>query len=252
MSKQSKQYLERVTELFEKIEKQEQEKLRQAAEALSKSIIEDRVVHVIGPGGHSNMGAEEMFWRAGGLVPINAILDPGTALIHGAKRSSRIERTSGYAKAVLDAYEVKKGDVIIIVNAYGINAMCIDTALEARERGTTSIGVTSTSFAKYVPLDHPARHPSGKNLCEIVDIFIDNHMPLGDAIAEFEGLEQKVAPVSTLVNCLTLNLLVIETVGNLLKRGYEPPVWMSGNMPGGDEANRKYEKKYMGRIKHLR
>lgn len=252
MSKQSKQYLETVTELLKKIEREEAKKFEQAAEVLSKSIMEDRLIHVIGPGGHSNMGVEEMFWRAGALVPIDAILDPGTALIHGAKRSMKVERTHGYAKTVLDAYEVKKGDAIIIVNAYGINAMSIDTALEAKERGMVSIGVTSTSFAKHVPLNHPARHSSGKNLYEIVDIFINNHMPLGDAVVKFEGLEQKVAPVSTLVNCFTLNLLVIETVRELLKKGHKPPIWMSGNMPGGDEANREYEKKYIGRIKHLR
>ncbi|MBB4124614.1 SIS domain-containing protein, partial [Martelella radicis] len=108
--------------------------IEKAAEAMAKAIMDDKLIHVIGPGGHSNMGAEELLWRAGGLAPINAILDPGTNLIHGAKRSNVIERTPGYAKQVLDAYRVGKepGEVIIIVNAYGVNAMSIDTVLEAK------------------------------------------------------------------------------------------------------------------------
>jgi uncharacterized phosphosugar-binding protein len=177
-------------------------------------------------------------------------LDPGTALIHGAVRSNHIERLAGYAKAVMDAYRIEDG-VIIIVNAYGINAMTIDAALEAKKRGIKSIGVTSTSFGQNVPKGHPARHPSGKNLYEIVDVFVDSHMPYGDAIVEFEGLDQKVAPSSTLANCFTVNLLVVETVHYLVDHGYHPPLWQSANIPGGEEANHRYEDEYRYRIKHL-
>lgn len=110
---------------------------------------------------------------------------------------------------------------------------------------------TSTSFANYVPKGHPARHPSGKNLHEIVDVFVNNYLPLGDAIVKFDNFEQKIAPTSTLCNCFTLNLIVIKTVEKILNKGGIPPVWMSANMPGGDEANRKWEEKYSGRVKHL-
>lgn len=200
------------------------------------------------------MGVEEVLWRAGGLAPINAILDAGTNLIHGAKRSNFIERTPGYAAKVLDAYGVgeKEGEVIIIVNAYGVNSMTIDTVMEAKARKMTSIGVTSKSFAKMMPPGHPSRHPSNKNLFEEADIFIDNHLPYGDAIVDIEGLMQKTGPTSTFCNCFAMNLLIIETVKNLVRRGIAPPVWTSANLPGGDEANRKYEQMYFGKIKHLR
>jgi uncharacterized phosphosugar-binding protein len=150
----------------------------------------------------------------------------------------------------LEAFEVNDG-VLIIVNAYGINAMCIDVALEARRRGIPTIGVTSRAFAEKVPPDHPARHPSKKNLFEVVDVHIDCHMPFGDAVVSIEGLQQKVAPVSTLVNCFTLNLLVIRTVEKLLEKGIKPPIWTSANIPGGDQANKEYIKRYKGRIRLL-
>ncbi len=220
---------------------------------MARSIMADRMIHVIGPGGHSNMAVEEVLWRAGGLAPINAILDPGTNLIHGAKRSNLIERTPNYAASVLDAYRVGRtpGEVIIIVNAYGINAMCIDTVLEAPKRNMTSIAITSRAFADRVAPDHPSRHPSGKNLYQEADFFINCHLPYGDAVIEIEGCPQKTGPTSTMCNVFTINLLMIETVRQLAANGVEPPLWRSANLPGGDEANRQLEDKWIPRIKHL-
>ncbi|MCS7176000.1 sugar isomerase domain-containing protein, partial [Pseudothermotoga sp.] len=216
----------------------------------SSAIEKDQLVHVIGPGGHSNMGAEELFYRAGGLVPVNAILDPGTLLAMGARRSTIVERTPGYGVSVLNAYNVKDG-VLIIVNAYGINAMCIDVALEAKRRSVPTIGVTSREFASKVPADHPARHPTKFNLCDVVDVHIDNHMPYGDAVIEVGEIGKKIGPVSTLLNLFVLNLLVIRTVEILVSKGIEAPIWTSANVPGGDKANQMYFEKYSGRIKLL-
>lgn len=250
MSAFIEQYHRGIAAMYEKIVSGNTESIPKAAELMGSAIMNDKLIHVIGTGGHSNLGAEEMFWRAGGLVPVNAILDPGTALIHGAIRSNHVERSAGYAKAVLDAYRVKDG-VLIIVNAYGINNMTIETALEAKKRGIPTIGVTSESFGRNVPRDHRARHASGKNLFEIVDIFVNSYMPYGDAVVEFPGLAQKVGPSSTLANCFTVNLLVVETVNYLLAHDFAPPLWRSANLPGGDEANAAYQEKYIGRVKHL-
>jgi uncharacterized phosphosugar-binding protein len=231
----------------------EAETLEKASRVVAESMAREEPVHVIGPGGHSNMAAEEVLWRAGGLAPINAILDPGTNLIHGAKRSNVIERTPGYALRVLEAYRVgrKPGQVIIIVNAYGVNAMCIDTVLEARKRKMITIGITSRSFADALSKDHPSRHPSGKNLYQEVDHFLNCHLPYGDAVVEIKGCPQKTGPTSTFCNVFTINLLMIETVKRMVEMGVQPPLWMSANLPGGDEANRSLEEKYIPRIKHL-
>lgn len=252
MSKTSKIYRDRVIDLITQIERDEEESIEKAATILAKAVSEDRLINVIGPGGHSNLAVEEVFWRAGGLAVINPLLDAGINLIHGAKRSNFIERTPGYAKAVLDSYGITKGDVLIIVNAYGINAMTIDCALECKAHGVTSIGITSRSFADFVPPGSPSRHPSGQNLYELVDVFIDCHLPLGDSVVEIEGLPQKMGPTSTLVNVFTINLLMIRTAEKLLAMGIQPPVWTSANLPEGDRLNKKYEEMYYPRVKHLR
>ena len=239
-------------EIFGQIEG-EAEKIREAATVIADAAERDRMVHVIGPGGHSNIGVEEILWRAGGLAFWNAILDPGTNLIHGAKRSNIIERTPGYAIGVLDAYRVGRedGEVMVIINAYGINAMTIDTVLECKKRGVKTIAVTSDSFAKIVPAGAKSRHPSNKNLYEEADITINNHLPLGDSIVAIDGYADHVGSTSTFCNCFAMNCIVVETVKEFVRRGVTPPVFMSANMPGGDEHNRALEEKYGPIIKHL-
>ena len=252
MSVEATFYKNTITEIMDKI-LGGIELIQRASRVVAESIAKEEPVHIIGPGGHSNMAAEEVLWRAGGLAPINAILDPGTNLIHGAKRSNVIERTPGYAVKVLDAYRVgrKPGEVIVIVNAYGVNAMCIDTVLEAKKRKMVTIGITSRSFADVLSKDHPSRHPSGKNLYQEVDYFLNCHLPYGDAVVEIKGCLQKTGPTSTFCNAFTINVLMIETVKRLMEMGVQPPLWMSANLPGGDEANRSLEDKYIPRIKHL-
>ncbi len=247
-----RQYRSALEAAFDGIEAQSAE-IRAAAEVLADAVARGQLIHVIGPGGHSNMAAEEVLWRAGGLVPINAILDAGTNLIHGAKRSNFVERTPGYAKQVLDAYRVGRtpGEVIVIVNAYGINAMTIDTAMEARRRGMTSVAITSRGFADRLAADHPSRHPSGKNLYQEVDHFLDCCVPYGDAAVDIEGAAQRTGPTATFCNLYMLNLLMVETVARLVAIGVDPPLWMSANLPGGDAANRANEEAYIPRVKHL-
>lgn len=252
MSKASRTYRDTVVSLLNVIEEKEEGQIDKAAAILAKAVADDRLINVIGPGGHSNMAVEETFCRAGGLAAVNGILDAGTNLIHGAKRSMAVERTPGYAKTILDTYGVSAGDVLVIVNAYGINSMTIDCAMECKKRGATSIGITSKSFADFVPAGSPMRHPSAGKLYELVDVFIDNHLPLGDAVIELEGIPQKMGPTSTFVNCFTVDLLMMRTAEKLREMGIEPPIWTSGNMPNGDQLNKKLEDKYLLRVKHLR
>jgi uncharacterized phosphosugar-binding protein len=245
------QYYAAVSELIRTIYEKERESIEAAAEILAGQIARDNVIHVFGSGGHSYIGAEEMAWRAGGLVPINPIFDPGVSLSFGAMRSTAVERVPGYMPAVLKTYQLKAGEAMIIVNAYGINCATIDTALEAKRLGLTVIGVTGTFTAEALAPDHPSRHPSGKNLHEIVDVFVNTYVPLGDGVVEVENFSEKVAPVSTIANAFALQLIVAETVNLLVERGIDPPVWKSANSPGGDEHNKKYIEKYTGVIKYL-
>ena len=244
-------YLERVTSLLARIRDEEGNTIVRAGAASADRIAEDRLIYVIGPGGHSQIGAEEVFSRAGGLACIVAFIDDGFYLGNGSARSMAIERTPGYARAILSGTSFDPGDILLIVNAYGINAATIESAMYARELGMTTIGVTSVANQRGLPQGHPSRHPSGKDLCDLVDIVVDTKMPLGDALMKLDGVSEKVAPVSTIVNAFTLNSIMLEAIAELARRGIEPPIWRSSNSPGGDEANVAVTERYRGRIKNL-
>lgn len=244
-------YLTKIFEHLQRIHDEEADSIKKAAYVLADHIKQDKLVYVYGPGGHSNLGSQEIFFRAGGLMHVSAILDEGTLLSGGALRSMAVERTPGYGRIVIDDYGLKDGDLLIIVNAYGINAATIDAALEAKARGVKTIAVTSVHHALETPLDHPARHPSKTNLADLVDIVLDCKIDVGDAVVEIEGLEQRVAAMSTFANAYVLNSLVAETVEVLVHEGITPPIWMSGNATGGDEANARFIERFKGRIKKL-
>lgn len=245
------EYLAKATALLSQIAAEEGDAIVRAGVAVADRIAEDRLIYVIGPGGHSQIGAEEVFSRAGGLACIEAFLDHGFYLGNGAGRSMRIERTPGYARALLDEVTFVPGDILIIVNAYGINSATIDSAMYAREHGMTSIGVTSIANQRGLPQGHPSRHPSGKDLCDLVDIVVDTKMPLGDAVMAVDEVTEKAGPVSTILNAFALNSIMLEAIAELAQRGIEPPLWRSSNSPGGDEANVAVIERYRTRVRNL-
>ncbi len=244
-------YLDKATAILARIRDEEGDAIVRAGHAVADRIAEDRLIYVIGPGGHSQIGAEEVFSRAGGLACIWSFIDDGFYLGHGAARSMAIERTPGYARAILSGGGMTAGDVLIIVNAYGINSSTIDSANYARENGILSIGVTSIANQRGLPQGHPSRHPSGKDLCDLVDIVVDTKMPPGDAVMVIDGVREKVGPVSTMVNAFTMNSIMLEAIAELARRGIEAPIWRSSNSPGGDEANLDVTARYRNRIPNL-
>ena len=245
------QYLEKFTELCRRIIDTQAERIEQASTLLAADIGKGKLAYVWGTGGHDNRSAEELLWRAGGLAAFVVILDPGLSLMHGATKATKIERMHGYAKGVLDYYQVGKDDTLLLVNSYGVNALTIDTVHACRERGTRVIAVTSFEFPASVAADHPARHTSKENLHEIAELAIDTGIPAGDAVVDIPGFPYKVAGISTLVNVYVLNVLVCGVVEKLVRAGIDPPVWVSANAPGGDAWNKRLLERYLGRIRHL-
>jgi uncharacterized phosphosugar-binding protein len=245
------QYLGKLSALCQQIVDSQAERIDRACAILAEEIRKGKVVYAWGTGGHDNRSAEELLWRAGGLACVAVILDPGLQLIHGATKATKIERMPGYARGVLDHYQIGKDDTLLLVNSYGINSLTIDTVHACRERGTRVIAVTSFDFAKSVAPDHPARHPSKENLHEIADLAINTAIPPGDAVVDIPGFPYKVAGISTLVNIFMLNVVVCSVVEKLVQAGIEPPVWVSANAPGGDAWNKRLLEQYRGRVPHL-
>jgi uncharacterized phosphosugar-binding protein len=96
-----------------------------------------------------------------------------------------------------------------------------------------------------------SRHGSGKRLYEVCDLVIDNCGGYGDAELELPGFPEKIAPTSTAVGAALLNAVVARTAALLLERGVTPPVFISANVPGGDEHNARIMREHGGQIHYL-
>ena len=132
-------YLDKIYKMMELIERQEQQAMDAAAEAAYRSIKNGGLLHVFSTG-HSHMIVEEMFYRSGGLVPINPILSDELMLHTGAITSTRMERQPGKAEEVLSKASLSPGDTIIISSNSGINAVPVEAALYAKARELTGCG----------------------------------------------------------------------------------------------------------------
>ncbi|MCK4240897.1 MAG: sugar isomerase domain-containing protein [Candidatus Atribacteria bacterium] len=247
-----KSFLDICKEFLEKIEREQTENFKKAGKVIGDRIMQGEIIHVIGTGGHANLPAYDMFYRSGGLVPINFIFPLGAH--YGAAPAThgmRIERTPGYMRQVIDYHRIKKGDVVIIFNNIGVNAATIDAALECKERGATVISVGGSPWQREIPKDHYTRHPSRKNLMDIADLFIDDYNPVGDNVIKIEGFDRTIAPISQVTDSYIVRRIEIEAVKYMVSEGFTPPVWVSANTVGGDEANKKYQEEYYYRVKYL-
>ncbi|HAF62110.1 MAG TPA: SIS domain-containing protein, partial [Anaerolineaceae bacterium] len=161
--------------------------------------------------------------------------------------TSAIEKLTGYAKVILDNQPIQKGDVLIIISVSGRNAVPIEMAQIARERGIRIIGITSYKYTQGVE----SRHPSGKKMYEFADVVIDNKVDKGDAILSAEGLNTKFTPASGITSIAIMHCLTTATIEKLLERGITPPVFIAANVDGGTEHNAELLKQYHDRIFYI-
>ena len=233
----AQEFYAKIADILARINETQAGQIQEAAEMVADLMASDGILYLLG-GGHSLMVAAEAYHRAGGLAPVDVIHD---------KSFGRAERCEGYAKQLLDWYDPPGGSVVVIISNSGRNALPIEMALECKSRGIKTIAITSLAHSKSVS----ARHPSGKRLFEIADVVIDNCGIPGDAILDIDGAPGKVCATSTIAGAMIVNMIIAQTVENLVKRGIKPPVFISANVEGGDEHNKRIFEKYQRFIKGL-
>ena len=242
----NKVYLENIIHLLKKLENTQDNIIDQVADVCAECIYNDGMLYFFGTG-HSHMICEEPFYRAGGLACIYPILETDLMLHEGASKSSSYERLEGLGSLVVANTNLTKGDVLFLVSNSGRNCAVIDAAMEAKKRGAITVAITSMDHTTKVT----SRHSSGLNLYQVCDYVLDNGGELGDASVELAGLGQKIAPTSSVLDITLVNLILVNTVERLLKKGIKPPVFMSANTDAGDEVNRNVLKTYKYRIPKL-
>jgi uncharacterized phosphosugar-binding protein len=221
-------YFSALSRILAEVSAQQAEPIQKAGDLVAQAIAGGRVVQAFGSG-HSHMIAEEAFFRAGGLVPVNLILDESLIFLNGAVESTRAERQPGYAATILEREDIRAGDVAMVISNSGRNAVPIEMALHFKAAGVKVIAITNPRQAA----SSPSRHESGKYLYQVADLVIDNCIPVGDAVLEVPGLAQKMGPSSTVAGAAIMNAIMIEAAARLQAMGKNVPVIASANVGTG-------------------
>lgn len=216
--------------------------LDEAIALFASAIERGGVIQAFGTG-HSEAFAMEIAGRAGGLIPTKKIALRDVVL-HGdigadALTGSALERNPDIAEQLYAIAGAGRDDVFVIASNSGVNGSIVGLAIEAKKHGHPIVAVTS--------LDHTMRvepkHPSGKRLCDVADVVIDNLAPFGDATIELEG-GIPVGAVSSITAAYIAQLLTIGTAKLIADHGTTAPLYISANIPGGDEHNKALELQY--------
>lgn len=240
------EYFENIQRIMNRIITEQIENIEKAARAVADTLKSGGRIHAFGTG-HSHMLAEEIFYRAGGLVNVNPILESGLMLHESASKSTALERLEGYGEIIFDFNSINENDILFLFSNSGRNGVAIDLALIAKEKGIKTVVITNMEHT----MQGMSRHSSGKKLYEAGDIVIDNCGCIGDASMHIEKLGRNVAPTSTSAGAAILNAIEARAVEIMIDEGFVPEVFSSSNVDGGDEINNAFIEKYKKEIKSL-
>ncbi len=244
MTNSAIQFTNKMNDVLHQILQDELENIEKAANLVAKAVAQDGLMYTFGTG-HSHVTAEDMTYRAGSLIPVDAILERSLTGHEKVAQSEYMERVEGMAKVIFDYYEITPRDVLLVISNSGRNAAPIEMAMIAKEHGVPVIGITSLAHSKGTT----SRHSSGKKMYEFAEVVVDNHCPKGDCLLHVEGLAQPVGAGSSVATLFILNMILTQSVQNLLDMGIVPPVGMSGNLDGSYEYNKQFIDRYKSRIK---
>lgn len=224
----------------------QEKKLTDTAEQLSHVIAQGGIIYIFGCG-HSHIFAEDVFYRAGGLAPVRPILIEPMMLHEGAARASVLEKKNYFIEPYLTPYPITEKDALIVISSSGINPVPIDVALWGQRHHALTIAITSFVYADKLQ----SKHTSGLFLRDVVDIAIDNKVPLGDAVMKLNSDGVPFAPISSVSGIFLMQAIFAQVIANLAKSHEALPVFLSGNIPNSEQHNNELLAQYGAQIPEL-
>jgi uncharacterized phosphosugar-binding protein len=236
-------YAQAVRDIASKIAATQMAAIERAADAISSALANRGAfwVHRIGHGGEQDLRG-----RAGGLMATRVLSlnlnasSPAAGSPRGKPRPEPVDADLEQMRQAARASEMRSGDVLMLASVSGRTRSTVELALAAGGLGVTVIGLTSLEYTAQVESDHP----SGKKLCDVADIVIDNCAPFGDACLQAEGYDHKVLPISGIAHTIISWMICGQVIEQMRDMGKQPHVYMSINRPGGREHNERAMREY--------
>jgi len=238
-------YFDLLIERLAEVRATQAQAIDHAARACAASIAADKLVFSFGTG-HGALPALEMFPRTGTIVGFRPIVESTMISFHrvwgdmGARQYRFIHAVEGYGRAILRSHHLDPKDSIVLFSHSGVNAVILDVALSAKEKGLTVIAVTSLPHSSA----SPSRHSSGKRLFQVADIVVDTRASLADALIRIDGLDAPVGANSTSVAIAIAHAIVTATAEKLVQRGIKPFVMVNPNTASKETANAANDRNY--------
>lgn len=238
-------YLDETLRQLQWVRDSQREPIDAAAAACAYSIADDKLVFTFGTG-HGSFAALETFPRTGTVAGFRPIVETAIGTFHhvlgdqGSAQYRFLHTLEGYGQAILRSHRLVAGDTMMLFSHSGMNAVVLDIAIEAKERGLTVVGVTSVPHSSRVT----SRHSSGQRLYEVADITVDTGVPYADAGLRIDGLEPPLGPTSTVLSTAIAHAIVAATAEQLVQRGHRPFVMVNPNTAGREAANQQNDRNY--------
>jgi uncharacterized phosphosugar-binding protein len=240
----SRRYLSEAAGIIERIAETQLDAIDRAAEICAHSIGSGGLVHAFGTG-HSRIPVEELFPRHGSFPGFHPIVELSltnhTQIVgaNGQRQAMWLEKLEGFGEVILRNFHFGRDDAFIIFSNSGVNAVVLDVAIGAKQRGLPVIAVVSFDHSSRTS----ARHSSGQKLIDLVDVAIDNCTPAGDAMIAIEGLDDPVGPGSTIGFAAIANAIKSQTAELLVTMG-QAPLILSSSIFIGDRSAERFDACY--------
>src|SRR3954470_16876159 len=134
------EYLAAVRAAVDAIEATQLPAIRQAAGQFATAILIGRLVHVFGTG-HSRMAVEEMFPRYGSFPGVHPLVQLSMSFhnpvvgANGQRQAMFLENVQGFGPVLWRNFITAPDDCLLAISTSGCNAVTIDVAVEAKQRG---------------------------------------------------------------------------------------------------------------------
>ena len=240
----SAHYLSRCRDILTTVENQ-QALIGKAADWFANTILKGRMVHLFGSG-HSRILVEEMWPRYGSFPGFNPIVELSLSFHNmvvgpnGQRQAMFLENVCGLAERILRNFDINPTDSALVASSSGCNAVPIEMAEGFQQREVKVVAIISRQHSEA----SESRHPSGKKLQDFADLILDTGAPAGDAVVRIQGLEEPVAPVSTVGGCMLVNSIKAEVALRLTKAGAPPRVLTASAVVGPGKARALFESAY--------